>query len=117
MRYFFSTLLFATALSLKAQYHDVKLDAGGLIYGHYGLAYEYAWNDYNGLNLRVGYIGEPNFDVWRQGRTDYPKDLSQFNASLDYRRYQSPDEGADRRFYGFYTRFRSISYNIPEEAV
>jgi len=88
--------------NLEAQYHELKLDAGGAVVGNWGIGYEYCINDDMGVNLRIGYF---NPDEWLELDDNY----TAFTVTADYRYYLDFDEGADDFFVGAYLKFRDLS--------
>jgi hypothetical protein len=88
---------------LNAQYHEVKLDAGGLVVGSYGFGYEYGINDDMGVNFRVGFFDSESwldFDDNSYGA---------FSLLGEYRYYLDYDEGADGYFVGAYLKYRNVN--------
>lgn len=72
-----------------------------------GLGYEYGINDLHGLGLRIGNMGEPNLNIMSDHLNEF-NNMQLFTATLDYRYFSIPDEGADRVFYGLYVRLRQM---------
>ncbi len=90
-------------LMAKAQYHEVKINGLGLLYGQYSLGYEYCINNDMGVGLTLTY-----FD-WGSDFLDFSTvgSNSGFLATADYRYYLDYTEGADDFFVGGYARFRN----------
>lgn len=86
---------------LQAQYHEVKLDAGGLIMTNFGLGYEYCINDDMGINLRLGYFTSGTL-------IESDDDYNTFTITADYRYYLDYNEGADGSFVSGYLKYRNL---------
>ena len=81
----------------QAQYHEAKLDIGGMGLGSYGALYEYGINDDMGINTRIAYFS-----------TDNDNTYSTLTFTADFRYYFDAYEGGDGWFGTAYLKYRSL---------
>ena len=81
----------------QAQYHEAKLDIGGMGLGSYGALYEYGINDDMGINTRIAYYS-----------TDNDNTYSTLTFTADFRYYFDAYEGGDEWFGTAYLKYRSL---------
>ena len=81
----------------QAQYHEAKLDIGGMGIGSYGALYEYGINDDMGINTRIAYFS-----------TDNDNTYSTLTFTADFRYYFDAYEGGDGWFGTAYLKYRSL---------
>jgi hypothetical protein len=97
-------LLTTLAFNVDAQYHEAKIDLGGLLIGNIGAAYEYGINDDMGVNVRLAYFNSSNLFTG-----DDVLEYSAFTLTTDFRYYLDSDEGADGYFFSAYLKYRGSS--------
>jgi hypothetical protein len=95
------SILFTAALMVstmaQAQYHEAKLDIGGVGIGSFGALYEYGINDDMGINTRIAYYS-----------TDNDNTYSTLTFTADFRYYFDAYEGGDGWFGTAYLKYRSL---------
>jgi hypothetical protein len=96
-----STLFTAAVLMVgtitQAQYHEAKLDIGGVGIGSFGALYEYGINDDMGINTRVAYYSTDNNNAY-----------STLTFTAGFRYYFDAYEGGDGWFGTAYLKYRSL---------
>ena len=88
---------FVVGTMAQAQYHEAKLDIGGMGLGSYGALYEYGINDDMGINTRIAYYS-----------TDNDNTYSTLTFTADFRYYFDAYEGGDGWFGTAYLKYRSL---------
>ena len=95
------SILLVAALTVgtmaQAQYHEAKLDIGGMGLGSFGALYEYGINDDMGINTRIAYFS-----------TDNDNTYSTLTFTADFRYYFDAYEGGDGWFGTAYLKYRSL---------
>ena len=94
--------------TLQAQ-HDVKINMLGLIFGNYGVNYEYVISPEMSTGAGINYYIYKLTSTDFSGTTTTELTYTGFNISPEFRFYFNPDDDAEGAYAGAYLKYRTAT--------